>query len=162
MKPITKFMEQDHDRLDDLFKKFQGAKTRDVGKAKKVFSEFKRGLQRHIVWEEEFLFPRFEERTGAGNGGPTAVMRLEHRRIKGLLDAIHDRVAVGKTDTDEYEHELKDVLMVHNTKEESVLYPGIDGVLPEGEAAEMITAMQALPAERYAHCCSGAGGDAHA
>jgi hypothetical protein len=52
--------------------------------------------------------------------------------------------------------------MVHNTKEESILYPGIDGVLSEAEAAEMITAMQALPAERYAHCCSGAGGDAHA
>lgn len=162
MKPITKFMEQDHDRLDGLFKAFQSEKIRDAAKAKVHFSEFKRGLQRHIVWEEDFLFPRFEERTGAGNGGPTAVMRLEHRRIKGLLDAIHDRVAAGKTDTDEYERELKDVLMVHNTKEESVLYPGIDGVLSEAEAAEMITAMQALPAERYAQCCSGAGGDAHA
>lgn len=162
MKPITKFMGQDHDRLEDLFKNFQGAKTRDAGKARELFSEFKRGLQRHIVWEEEFLFPRFEERTGAGNGGPTAVMRLEHRRIKELLDAIHDRVAIGKTDTDEDERELKDVLMIHNTKEESVLYPGIDRVLSQDEAAEMIAAMQALPAERYAHCCSGVGGDTHA
>ena len=162
MKPISDFMEQDHDRLDGLFKDFQSAKAGDFEKAKGVFSEFKRGLQRHIVWEEEFLFPRFEERTGAGNGGPTAVMRLEHRRIKGLLDGIHDRVAAGKTDTDEYERELKDVLLVHNTKEESVLYPGIDGCLSEAEAATLITAMQALPAERFAHCCTGAGGEAHA
>ena len=162
MKPITVFMEQDHDRLDGLFKNFQAEKTRDVAKAKECFSEFKRGLQRHIVWEEEFLFPRFEERTGAGNGGPTAVMRLEHRRVKELLEGIHDRVAAGKTDTDEYERELKDVLLVHNTKEESVLYPGIDGCLSEAEAAGLITAMQALPAERYAHCCTGGGGDVHA
>ncbi len=162
MKPITEFMERDHDRLDGLFKEFQSAKTGDFVQAKELFSEFRRGLQRHIVWEEEFLFPRFEERTGTAEGGPTAVMRLEHRRIKGLLDGMHDRVAAGKTDTDEYERELKDVLLVHNTKEEAVLYPGIDGCLAESEATGLITAMQALPAERYAHCCSGSGGDAHA
>jgi iron-sulfur cluster repair protein YtfE (RIC family) len=162
MKPITELMEQDHDRLDGLFKEFQSAKIGDCAKATQAFSEFKRGLQRHIIWEEEFLFPRFEEETGMSEGGPTAVMRLEHRRIKGLLDGIHDRVAAGKTDTDEYERELKDVLLVHNTKEESVLYPGIDGCLSEAEAATLITAMQALPAERFAHCCTGAGGEAHA
>ena len=162
MKPITDFMVQDHDRLDGLFRDFQSAKTRDVAKAKECFSEFKRGLQRHIVWEEEFLFPRFEERTGAGNGGPTSVMRLEHRRIKGLLDGVHDRVAAGRMDTDEYERELKDVLLVHNTKEESILYPGIDGCLAEAEAAGLIKAMQALPAERFEHCCSEAGGNSHA
>jgi len=162
MKLIMEFMGQDHDRLDGLLRNFQAAKTRDVALAKESFSEFKRGLQRHIVWEEEFLFPRFEERTGVGNGGPTSVMRLEHRRIKELLDGMHDRVASGKTDTDEYERELKDVLLVHNTKEESVLYPGIDGCLSEAEAAGLIKAMQALPAERYAHCCSGSDRGAHA
>jgi regulator of cell morphogenesis and NO signaling len=155
MKPITDFMEQDHDRLDGLFKGFQAAKARDFGKAKQFFSEFKRGLQRHVVWEEEFLFPRFEERTGVSEEGPTAVMRLEHRRIKELLDGIHDLVAAGKADTDEYEHELKDVLLVHNTKEEAVLYPAIDRCVPAEEATELITAMEALPAERYAHCCTG-------
>ncbi len=156
MKPITEFMEQDHDRLDGLFKDFQAAKTRDLAKAKELFSEFKRSLQRHIVWEEEFLFPRFEEQTGMSEGGPTAVMRLEHRRIKELLDAIHDRVATGNVDTGEYEHELKDVLLVHNTKEEAVLYPAIDRCVPEPEAVELIAVMKALPPERYAHCCTGA------
>lgn len=156
MKPITDFMEQDHDRLDGLFKDFQDAKTRDLAKAKELFSEFKRSLQRHIVWEEEFLFPRFEEQTGMSEGGPTAVMRLEHRRIKELLDGIHDRIVVGSMDTVEYEHELKDVLLVHNTKEEAVLYPAIDRCVPEPEAVELIAVMKALPPERYAHCCTGA------
>lgn len=162
MKPITTFMEEDHDRLDGLFKEFQSLKTREFAKAKEAFSEFKRGLQRHIVWEEEFLFPRFEERTGMTNGGPTGVMRLEHRRIKELLTAIHDRLAAGSTDTEGYEHELQEVLMVHNTKEEAVLYPAIDRCVPEKDAAGLIEAMKALPAERYAHCCTTAGEDAHA
>ena len=60
-----------------------------------------------------------------------------------------------KTDTGEYEHELKDVLLAHNTKEEAVLYPAIDRCVSENEAAGMVAAMQALPAERYAHCCTG-------
>lgn len=162
MKPITDFMMQDHARLDGLFKAFQDAKALDPAKAKELFSEFKRGLQRHIVWEEDMLFPRFEERTGMGDGGPTAVMRLEHRRIKELLDGMHDLVAAGRTDTDEYERELQDVLMVHNTKEESVLYPAIDRCVPEKEAAQLIQAMEALPVERYGHCCTGPGGGAHA
>jgi iron-sulfur cluster repair protein YtfE (RIC family) len=156
MKPIADFMEQDHDRLDGLFKDFQSAKARDLAQAKGIFSEFKRGLQRHIVWEEEILFPQFERRTGAGDGGPTTVMRLEHRRIKELLEGIHDRVAAGQADTGEFEHELLDVLMVHNTKEEAVLYPAIDRCVSEKEAAELIQAMNALPPERYAHCCAGA------
>jgi len=155
MKLITDFMGLDHDRLDGLFKEFQSVKIGDRAKATQAFSEFKRGLQRHIIWEEEFLFPRFEEQTGISEGGPTVVMRLEHRRIKELLDGIHDRVAAGNVDTDEYEHELKDVLMVHNTKEEAVLYPAIDQCVSEQEAAELIAAMKALPAERYAHCCTG-------
>lgn len=156
MKPITDFMEQDHGRLDGLFRDFQAAKTRDLAQAKQFFSEFKRSLQRHIVWEEEFLFPRFEKQTGMSAGGPTAVMRLEHRRIKELLDGIHDRVAAGMMDTGGYEHELADVLLVHNTKEEAVLYPAIDRCVSAKEAAELIAVMKALPAERYANCCTGA------
>ena len=155
MKPITDFMAQDHDRLDGLFKEFQSAKISDRAKAMQAFSEFKRGLQRHIIWEEEFLFPRFEEQTGISEGGPTAVMRLEHRRIKEVLDGMHDRAAAGMMDTGEYEHELADVLLVHNTKEEAVLYPAIDRCVSAKEAARLIDAMNALPPERYAYCCAG-------
>jgi iron-sulfur cluster repair protein YtfE (RIC family) len=146
-------MGADHDRLDALFRTFHSSKSTDAVKARNAFVEFKRGLQRHIVWEEEFLFPHFERRMGMSEGGPTAVMRLEHRRLKELLEGMHERVAAGNMDTGEYEHELTDVLLVHNTKEESILYPAIDRLLTGPEAEAMISSMQALPAERYAHCC---------
>jgi len=156
MNIIADFMGQDHDRLDQLFSAFRSKKASDVARAIHLFSEFKRGLQRHIIWEEEFLFPCFESRTGLLDEGPTAVMRLEHRRIKSLLDKIHDDVANGKTDTDDLERELANTLLVHNTKEESVLYPAIDQCLSEQEATELIEAMNTLPADRYAHCCTEA------
>ena len=59
---ISAFYEQDHDRLDDLFKTFQQFKRSDVAKAKEAFQGFKLGLQRHIVWEEDLLFPLWEEK----------------------------------------------------------------------------------------------------
>ena len=38
---ITAFFEQDHDRLDELFKTFQQLKRSDFPKAKESFKEFK-------------------------------------------------------------------------------------------------------------------------
>ena len=74
-KPVSEFFGQDHDRLDELFKTFQKFKRSDFAKAKEAFKEFKFGLQRHIVWEEDILFPLWEEKTGVSDGGPTFVMR---------------------------------------------------------------------------------------
>jgi hemerythrin superfamily protein len=54
-KTITAFYEQDHDRLDELFKTFQQLKRSDFPKAKEALTAFKLGLQRHIVWEEDLL-----------------------------------------------------------------------------------------------------------
>jgi iron-sulfur cluster repair protein YtfE (RIC family) len=150
---ITDFMGQDHDRLDGLVTEFQSTKGSDFGKAKHFFSEFKRGLQRHIVWEEEILFPVFEEQTGMQDSGPTAVMRMEHRQIKDFLEQIHDRIAKGETNTDEFERGLLAVLSAHNKKEETILYPWIDQSLSDQEAEETLARMREVPEEQYHHCC---------
>ena len=86
-KTIREFFEQDHDRLDDLFKTFQQLKRSDFPKAEQAFKEFKVGLQRHIVWEEDLLFSLWEEKTGMSDSGPTPVMRNEHRQIGQQLEA---------------------------------------------------------------------------
>ena len=153
MNAITNFMGQDHDRLEGLVTEFQATKGSDLGKAKDFFSEFKRGLQRHIVWEEEILFPLFEHRTGMEDRGPTAVMRTEHRQIKDFLEQIHDRIAKGETNTDEFERGLLTVLSAHNQKEETILYPWIDQSLSELEAKETLARMREVPEEQYHHCC---------
>ncbi len=153
MNAITNFMGQDHDRLDGLVTEFQATKGSDFGKAKHFFSEFKRGLQWHIVWEEEILFPLFEHRTGMEDCGPTAVMRMEHRQIKDFLEQIHDRIAKGETNTDEFERGLLTVLFAHNKKEETILYPLIDQSLSEQEAKETLARMREVPEEQYHHCC---------
>ena len=151
---VTAFYEKDHDRLDELFKTFQTSKRSDFIKAKEVFKEFKVGLQRHIVWEEELLFPGWEEKTGMIEDGPTPVMRFEHEQIKQLLEAIHRKVEEQNLDTDQSEQALFNLLSSHNRKEERALYPAIDNVISAEEREKIFSNMNSIPADRYDSCCS--------
>ena len=152
-KTISMFYEQDHDRLDELFKTFQKFKRSDFAKAKEAFKEFKFGLQRHIVWEEDLLFPLWEEKAGMSDGGPTFVMRNEHRQIGQLLVAIHDKVADQNPECDQEEQALLNLLGSHNMKEERVLYPSIDQVTNEEERETVFRNMDNIPEERYRASC---------
>ena len=152
---ITAFYEKDHDRLDELFKTFQTLKRSDFPKAKAAFKEFKIGLQRHIVWEEDLLFTLWEAKTGISEGGPTMVMRSEHRQIGQLLESIHEKVAAGNADTDQEEQWLISMLGSHNMKEERILYPSIDNVASVAEREQVFRDMETIPEARYNVCCSG-------
>jgi len=152
-KTITALYVEDHDRLDELFKVFQKTKRSDFVKAKEAFKEFKVGLQRHIVWEEELLFPLWEEKTGMIEDGPTPVMRFEHSQIKQYLDAIHQKVEGQNLDTDQEEQALLNLLGSHNRKEERALYPAIDNVTSAEERATIFSNMNTIPEDRYNACC---------
>ena len=150
---IANYFQEDHERLDALFNAFQRLKRSDSAKAKESFKEFKFGLQRHIVWEEDLLFPLWEQQTGMSEGGPTAVMRAEHRQIGQHLEAIHKKVQEHDPDSDEDERRLLGALSAHNQKEERVLYPSIDSVLSDQDRLSVFNDMKRLPEERYRICC---------
>jgi regulator of cell morphogenesis and NO signaling len=142
MTTISEFMNQDHDRLDNIFKEFKTLKDDDPGRAKTLFLDFQAGLQKHIVWEEEILFPIFEQGTGMYDAGPTAVMRMEHRQIEGFLKAIGEKLLAGEMEgVNEAEISVLEVLGSHNQKEESILYPAIDNLTSEQEKEQAITRM---------------------
>ncbi len=126
----------------------------NFAEAKRCFKEFKRGLERHIVWEEEILFPLFESKTGIHETGPTAVMRLEHRGIKEALEKIHGKVRGQNPESDREEEALLSVLKEHNGKEEQVLYPMIDQWTTEEEQREVFVKMRKYPEGAYGSCCS--------
>ena len=155
MESITAHFGADHDRLDTLFSEFQSLKRKDPVAAKEKFKGFLRGLTRHIVWEEEVLFPLFEERTGMKDSGPTAVMRQDHCRIMAHLDAIHDKVRIADPESDDSEKALLQILGEHNMKEERILYPAIDTGLDPAGLESVRKAMEAVPAKSFS-CCGGA------
>ncbi len=142
---IRQYYSDDHDRLDGLFRRFQELKRADTPSAKQLFAQFKAGLERHIVWEEEILFPLFEARTGMCGCGPTAVMRLEHQQIKQHLAEIARRLGRDELAIESEEDALLGVLGMHNEKEENILYPIIDQVVTEQERDEVFARMEQTP-----------------
>jgi DUF438 domain-containing protein len=88
----------------------------------------------HFAREEELLFPAFEAATGH-TMGPTRVMRMEHDQMRGLFVsaaealAAHDaRRFLGVSES------LMVLVQQHNMKEEQILYPMCDEVLPDAAA----------------------------
>jgi iron-sulfur cluster repair protein YtfE (RIC family) len=136
---INGFLAADHDRLDGLFAEFQKGTREDPARARESFAEFRRGLLRHIGWEETLLFPVFEERMGA-SAGPTAVMRSEHAHIKDYLQRLESGLG---TDTSALESGLLSVLGPHNMKEEHILYPWFDEAFSEEDRLKTVARMRA-------------------
>jgi iron-sulfur cluster repair protein YtfE (RIC family) len=133
----------------------QTSKRSDFSKAREAFKEFKVGLQRRILWEEDLLFQLWEEKTGMIEDGPTPVMRHKHSQIKQLLGTIHEKVESHNLETDQDEQALVTLLSSHNRKEERALYPAIDNVTNADERATIFSNMNTIPEDRYKSSCSG-------
>ena len=122
----------DHDRLDELeTTAFRLLEAGDVHAATETFSKFAFGLDRHIRFEEEILFPAFEDAACIpSHAGPTAVMRMEHVEIRALLWSIGAAVSRGGApDLVTLRSRFHSILGSHNDKEEQVLYPSVDRML---------------------------------
>ena len=93
-----------------------------------AFEKFDAHMRRHLGWEEEVIFPAFEEEMGMGpDMGPTAVMREEHIQMRGLLDGMYLAARDGQWERllDQGDTLLM-LIQQHNQKEEGMLYPMAD------------------------------------
>lgn len=138
---ITEQYGHDHARLDDLLLQFERLNKTDVAEAISLFAEFKTGLERHIRWEEEILFPIFETKTQMCDNGPTAVMRQEHAEIKDYLEQIQAALAQRWPAPIMDVLALQDLLLQHHRKEENILYPTLDSTLNATERAKVFADM---------------------
>jgi iron-sulfur cluster repair protein YtfE (RIC family) len=141
---VTGYLSWDHDRLDAILQSVRArVEAGEWEAARREYAPFYDGLDRHIRLEEGILFPLFEERTGTAAGGPTAVMKEEHREIRGALETMRD--AMERADARLFEEGLARLLSVlpdHNVKEEQVLYPTTDRILPEKDRAALAARLQ--------------------
>jgi iron-sulfur cluster repair protein YtfE (RIC family) len=138
-------MSEDHDRLDNIIKMYSTEKLINIERAESIFILFKNELERHIIWEEDILFPIFESKTRIKDGGPTSVMRMEHAQIKNHLQEIKRKFQAKEIqDPCKEEVALFKVLQSHNQKEENILYPGIDNLTSKQEKEQMIKQMSAI------------------
>lgn len=141
---VSEALSWDHDRLEQLdLSVFEARRAGDYAAAGSAFAEFDLGLRRHIHFEEEILFPVFEERTGQpAHGGPTGVMRAEHREIEALLEGLDEVAELPGQAAEILREDLVRILGWHNQKEESVLYPGVDTLLSDDEKDTLVRRIQ--------------------
>ena len=140
---IAACLSSDHERLDQLLAVVcRDVANRQMDEARTALAEFASGLSRHIRIEEELLFPVFEMRTGLG-GGPTLLMRSEHREI---LDAVGMmRSGLAQFDSEAFQEGLaflRQLLPGHNAKEEHILYPTTDRIFSDRERAAFVERVQ--------------------
>ena len=143
LREVTEALAWDHDRLDALeAAAFLALSHGDVPTAAARYAEFACGLERHIGFEEEVLFPVFEARAGLEpTFGPTAVMREEHAEIRYLLRSIGEAIGTGG-DSIPLRRRFHEVIGEHNEKEEVILYPGTDRMLSPRESDELVGRIQ--------------------
>lgn len=135
-KEITDFFGRDHHRLDALLSRCLACE--DETQAWALFRAFRKGIIRHAAWEEELLFPLFEQKTGWVDIGPVVGFKAEHRRIIRLLDKIETYSLPGEAPE---LLTLQSVLACHNHREERLLYPSIDDDCTEPELKNLLAAL---------------------
>ena len=90
MNPITHYMQQDHRNCDELFALAENcASEEDWVAVGTHWANYQKHMARHLDMEEEVLFPAFEAATG-NTDGPTAVMRMEHEQMRGVMAALEE------------------------------------------------------------------------
>lgn len=146
LRHVTETLTWDHDRLDDLERRaFADLDEGALEAARQAWCAFHRGLNRHIRFEEEVLFPVFEARAGLPHAGPTAAMRSEHREIRMVLEEIARGFDGPREDLEELRRTLHRVLEDHHRREEAILYPAMDGLLSDAESDALVARIQAFP-----------------
>lgn len=130
---LAGFFKQDHQDCDarwaELEEQLDGA---DDATAQALWQAFDNGMRRHFAMEEDVLFPAFESRSGMGGGGPTAIMKMEHQQMRGLLDQIGAAMDSGESgDALDLGDTLLMVIQQHNIKEEGMLYPMAENMLAD-------------------------------
>lgn len=130
-------LEREHHEIDAGIEAFMDG-TRDalVGAV--------RALRRHIYLEEEFLFPALH---AAGLTAPVLVMLREHAQMWATLDALDADPDDGAAYT--LCRRLTVQLLHHNLKEEKILYPELERVVPEPRAERLRAFLESgeMPAE---------------
>lgn len=138
------FLEADHARLDALWAECRALWGRDPAAAARVFQQFKTGLERHIAWEDELVFPAHEQHAGRPPDSLTALLTWEHRYLKRYLERLERLFAEPMTGAPLEWVVFEGMLAGHNRREEQLAYPQIEQTLSEPERRELLAAMQSV------------------
>jgi hemerythrin-like domain-containing protein len=109
----------------------------------------------HHGKEEDVLFPELERRGVRRDGGPIGVMLTEHELGRGHVRAMSeglDRLRGGQADAvtaiRESARAYRDLLRAHIHKENNVLFPMADRLVPDDVAAKVVEQFEEIERNR--------------
>jgi len=112
-----------------------------------------REFDKHLLKEEEALFPAVEAHLGA-EGGPTEVMRMEHEDLREGMWEL--RRLVGESEAPEGVYEqlgetteaLGNLLVEHTHTEHHIFFPMAEALLTDAERTEMAQKFRRIEEEQ--------------
>lgn len=122
---ISTFFTDDHRACDAAWTEVERLVDAGDPDGPAAFHRFAAAMERHFRMEEDVLFPAFEAATGM-SGGPTAVMRMEHEQMRGLLRQMASAADADPEALLDQGDTLLMLVQQHNVKEEGMLYPMCD------------------------------------
>lgn len=129
----------DHRRLERLFDALAAAVWRSDPGAEAIASAFERGLERHIRWEEEHLFPAILSEVPKDLRRHVDSLLADHQMLLELLKGVRAELArKGYEAARALLEELTYHLSGHNEDEELGAYRDADRHLEGGERVELI------------------------
>jgi len=144
METISSFLTQDHRACDEEFANMENSvASGDWIDANSKLVKFSTDLLHHFDMEEKVMFPAFENKTGMTQG-PTAMMRMEHDQMRGLLEDL--KADVNATNKDHFFGVSESLMMLmqqHNMKEEQMLYAMADSHLGD-VVSDVVENMKAI------------------
>ncbi|MAD41309.1 MAG: hemerythrin HHE cation-binding protein [Arcobacter sp.] len=144
METISSYLTQDHRACDEEFANMENAVASENWiDANSKLVKFTCDLLHHFDMEEKVMFPAFENKTGMTQG-PTAMMRMEHDQMRGLLEDLKADVnATNKGHFFGVSESLMMLMQQHNMKEEQMLYAMADSHLGDivGDVVENMKAI---------------------
>lgn len=142
MDTIGGYLEADHARCDALLRPARDAvRFAHWEQADQALAAFRHALERHLRVEEEILFTAFDEAMRQVRT-PTAVMRGEHLRIRGVAQRLSDALRARDAEAFLCHCDTLGVLChQHSEKEEGVLYPVMERLLAP-HADSIVAAMR--------------------
>lgn len=121
--------EREHREIDEGIEGF--AADPSASQAPELLVDAFAALRRHVYLEEEFLFPALQRDDG-GLMAPIFVMLREHAQLWQSMDELERAIAADGKSPGLLNlcHQLLVQLQHHNLKEERILYPEADRMLP--------------------------------
>lgn len=139
----TELLRADHQIVLEKLRTLEVSLARtgeDSLKSVKEVVDFLSGeLERHLLDEENALFPALEEFLGR-EGGPIGVMLAEHEDLRKTLEMVRQTLSRGNIEPKElnlYGDRVLEVLRSHIFKEDNILFPMAEMHLEEPRLEEI-------------------------